>query len=93
VTSIIPKISFAVFNLFVLQKSVFDENKVNLRTKSSRWKDFFKFIFKDKILSHFGNFWSILGAVPPAQALPVHVINLRSQVELFPAKIHPEISG
>ena len=47
----------------------------------------------DQVWSHFGHFGPIVGAVPPAQALPVHVINLRSQGELFPARIHPEISG
>ena len=60
VTSFIPKISFAVFHLFVLRKSVkyiilynfcaaaplFNENQVKYRTKSSRWKDYFLLIFK-----------------------------------------------
>ena len=63
VTSLIPKISFAVFHLFVLRKSVkyiisfnfcvtaplFDENQVKYRTKSSRWKDYFLLIFKIRV--------------------------------------------
>ena len=63
VTSLIRKISFAVFHLFVLRKSVkyiisfnfcvtapvFDENKVKYRTKSSRWKDYFLLIFKIRV--------------------------------------------
>ena len=63
VTSLIPKISFAVFHLFVLQKSVkyiisfnfcvtapvFDENQGKYRTKSSRLKDNFLLIFKIRV--------------------------------------------
>ena len=62
-TSLAPKISFAVFHLFVLRKSVkyiisfnfcvtaplFDENQVKYRTKSSRWKDYFLLIFKIRV--------------------------------------------
>ena len=65
-TSLIPKISFAVFHLFVLRKSVkyiisfnfcvtaplFDENQVKYRTKSTRWKDYFLLIFKIRV-GHF----------------------------------------
>ena len=63
VTSLIRKISFAVFHLFVLRKSVkyiillnfcitaptFDENQVKYRTKSSRWKNYFLLIFKIRV--------------------------------------------
>ena len=68
VTSLMPKISFAVFHLFVLRKSVkciisfnfcvtaavFDENQVKYRTKSSRWNDYFFIDFQNQSLSLFG---------------------------------------
>ena len=63
VTSLIPKISFAVFHLFAalevceihnfiqfcVTSTVFDENKVKYRTKTSRWKDYFLLIFKIRV--------------------------------------------
>ena len=62
-TSLIPKISFAVFHLFAASEvceihnfiqfcvtsTVFDENKVKYRTKSSRWNNYFLSIFKIRV--------------------------------------------